>query len=84
MSPCPTFYNTFELWRNRIEDLPEEHDPTDRTQATAQAFRNDAIPVGLFYKEVRPTLDSHTQVTNHPFKPGARDFDVQSLLEIYR
>jgi 2-oxoglutarate ferredoxin oxidoreductase subunit beta len=84
MSPCPTFYNTFDLWRSQVEDLPEDHDLTDRTQAIAQAFCEDGIPVGLFYRDTRPTLESHTRVTNHPFKPGARDFEVRSLLEIYR
>jgi 2-oxoglutarate ferredoxin oxidoreductase subunit beta len=84
MSPCPTFYNTFDLWRPRIEDLPEDHDSSDRMAALAQAFRDDAMPVGVFYREVRPTLDSHTRVTNHPLKPGAYAFDTRSLLEIYR
>jgi 2-oxoglutarate ferredoxin oxidoreductase subunit beta len=84
MSPCPTFYNTFDLWRPRIEDLPEAHDPADRMQALAQAFRHDSIPVGLFYREIRPTLESHTRVTEHPLKGDSRDFDVQALLESYR
>jgi 2-oxoglutarate ferredoxin oxidoreductase subunit beta len=84
MSPCPTFYNTFDLWRPKIENLPEGHDHTDRVQALSQAFRDDAIPVGLFYKEIRPTLLSHTKVTNHPLKDGAHDFDVLALLESYR
>ena len=84
MRPCPTFYNTFDLWRPKLQKLPEEHDPSDRTQALAQAFRDDAIPVGLFYEEVRPTLESHTRVTNHPLKQDAKDFDVQALLESYR
>jgi 2-oxoglutarate ferredoxin oxidoreductase subunit beta len=84
MSPCPTFYNTFDLWRPIIEELPEEHDPSDRAQAMAQAFRDDAIPVGVFYREQRPTLDSQTRVTNHPLKEDAQDYDVRSLLEIYR
>ena len=84
MSPCPTFNNTLVQWRGEVEDLPQDHDPTDRTQAIAQAFRTDALPVGLFYKEVRPTLDSHTRVTNHPLKPGAYDVDVRELLESYR
>jgi 2-oxoglutarate ferredoxin oxidoreductase subunit beta len=84
MSPCPTFYNTFDLWRPLIEKLPEDHDPGDRIQALSQAFREDAIPVGVFYRDLRPTLDSQVKVTNHPFKPGAYDFDTRSLLEIYR
>jgi 2-oxoglutarate ferredoxin oxidoreductase subunit beta len=84
MSPCPTFYNTFDVWRPRIEDLPEDHDPNDRTAALALAFRDDAIPVGVFYREIRPTLDSHTRVTNHPLKEGAFDFDARDLLASYR
>jgi 2-oxoglutarate ferredoxin oxidoreductase subunit beta len=84
MSPCPTFYNTFDLWRPIIEELPEDYDNADRMQALSQAFRTDALPVGVFYKKVRPTLDSHTRVTNHPLKDGARDFDVRALLESYR
>jgi 2-oxoglutarate ferredoxin oxidoreductase subunit beta len=84
MSPCPTFYNTFDLWRPKIEDLPPNHDASDRVQALQQAFREDSIPVGLFYREIRPTLESHTRVINHPFKAGAQDFDPQALLESYR
>jgi 2-oxoglutarate ferredoxin oxidoreductase subunit beta len=84
MSPCPTFYNTFDLWRPIIEELPDDHDPADRMQALSQAFRTDALPVGLFYKDSRPTLDSHTRVTNHPLKDGAQDFDARALLESYR
>jgi 2-oxoglutarate ferredoxin oxidoreductase subunit beta len=84
MSPCPTFNNTYDSWRDEIQDLPGDHDATDRMQALAQAFRTDAIPVGLFYKEVRPTLESHTRVTDHALKDGGRDFDVRALLETYR
>lgn len=84
MSPCPTFYNTFDLWRGKIRDLPNDHDPSDRMQAMAQAFRDETIPVGVFYREVRPTLESHTHVTDHPMKANGRDFDVRALLEIYR
>jgi hypothetical protein len=43
--------------------------------------------VGVFYREERPTLDSQTQVTDHPLKNGSRAaaaFDVQALLESYR
>ncbi len=84
MSPCPTFYNTFDLWRPKLEDLPESHDPADLMQALVQAFRDDAIPVGVFHRQVRPTLESHTHVANHPLKAAARDFDPRALLESYR
>ena len=71
-------------WEEKIEDLPDDHDPSDRMQAMAQAFQDETIPVGLFYQELRPTLESHTHVTDHPMKANGRDFDVRALLEIYR
>jgi 2-oxoglutarate ferredoxin oxidoreductase subunit beta len=84
MSPCPTFYNTFDLWRPRIEDLPESHDPADLMQAMSQALRDDKIPVGLFHRQMRPTLEGHTRVTNHPLKADTRKFDPHGLLQSYR
>jgi 2-oxoglutarate ferredoxin oxidoreductase subunit beta len=84
MSPCPTFNNTFDQWRSEIVDLPDDHDVRNRTAALEQAFRTDAIPVGIFCQEVRPTMESHTRVTDHPFRDGGREFDVRELLETYR
>jgi 2-oxoglutarate ferredoxin oxidoreductase subunit beta len=84
MSPCPTFHNTFDLWRGTTEELPADHDPSDRMHAMAQAYRDDAIPLGVFYRKLRPTLDSHTRVVNHPLKEGWYDFDVRNLLSMYR
>jgi len=84
MSPCPTFNNTFDSWRGAVVDLPEEHNPGDRMAAISQAFRTDAIPLGLFYKELRHTLESHTRVTAHPLKASEREFDVRALLATYR
>jgi len=85
MSPCPTFNNTYDQWRGKVESLPADHNPGDRLQAMAQALRDDAIPQGVFFREMRPTLESHTKVTDHPAKGGARaGFDVRGLLESYR
>ena len=85
MSPCPTFNNTFDQWRGKVESLPADHNPADRLQAMAQALRVDAIPQGVFFQETRPTLESHTQVVDHPAKGGGGVvFDVRGLLEGYR
>ncbi len=86
MSPCVTFNNTFAAWRERVTDLPPDHDPGDRMAALTQAMRQDAIPLGLFYREPdpRPTLDSCVYVADHPLRGESRPFDVQALLETYR
>jgi len=83
MSPCPTFNNTFDLWRGQIARLPEGYDPSSRLHAMEQAFRTDAIPVGLFFQEERPTMDGQIHVTDHPAR-STRRYDPQALLETYR
>ncbi len=85
MSPCPMFNNNQDLWRGKVQSLPADHNPGDRLQAMAQAIREDAMPLGVFYREVRPTLESHTRVTDHPAKGDAgAGFDVRGLLGSYR
>jgi 2-oxoglutarate ferredoxin oxidoreductase subunit beta len=84
MSPCPTFNSTFDLWRGRVMSLPPDHDVANWLQAMEQAHRDDAIPLGVFYRRTRPTLESHTRVTRHPLSADSAPFDVQAMLETYR
>jgi len=84
MSPCPTFNNTFDTWREKVAALPADHDADNWLQALAQAHREDAIPLGVYYRSTRQTLENHTHVTAHPLRGGEAPFDVRSLLLTYR
>jgi 2-oxoglutarate ferredoxin oxidoreductase subunit beta len=57
--PCVTFnyLNTYEWFRQRICKLEETgHDYTDKQKALQKSFEwGDHIPIGVFYKEERPT-----------------------------
>jgi 2-oxoglutarate ferredoxin oxidoreductase subunit beta len=57
--PCVTFnyLNTYEWFRQRIYKLEETgHDYTDKQKALQKSFEwGDHIPIGVFYKEERPT-----------------------------
>jgi len=79
LSPCVTFYNTFSLYRERVTDLPADHDPGDKMQAMAQALREDALPLGLFYQEERHVFSDAVRVTL-----DSGSFDLNELLEEYR
>ncbi len=79
LSPCVTFYDTFSLYRERVTDLPADHDPSDKMQALAQALREDALPLGLFYRETRTVFSDVVRVTS---QDGAGD--VAQVLEEYR
>ncbi len=60
--PCVTFDKTDKTYvRSDLEvrDLPEDHDPSDRMAAMAQAAKAEAPGLGLYYREERATL-GHT------------------------
>jgi len=79
LSPCVTFYDTFSLYREQVTDLPADHDPSDKMQALAQALREDALPLGLFYRQTRTVFTDVVRVTS---QDGAGD--VAQVLEEYR
>jgi 2-oxoglutarate ferredoxin oxidoreductase subunit beta len=57
ISPCTTFYDTYDLWRERVEPVPEGHDVTDRAAAFRLALEVDRGYIGLFYREERPSFE---------------------------
>ena len=63
--PCVTFnyLNTYEWFRQRIYKLEETgHDYTDKQKALQKSFEwGDHIPIGVFYKEERPTYRDNLQ-----------------------
>ena len=61
--PCVTFnyLNTYEWFRKRVYKLEETgHDASDRKKALEKSFEwGDRIPIGIFYKEERPTFQDN-------------------------
>jgi 2-oxoglutarate ferredoxin oxidoreductase subunit beta len=64
--PCITFnkLNTFQWFQQRVYKLEDSgHDPKNKDVALAKAFEQEKtnyerLPIGLFYKEERPTYES--------------------------
>jgi len=88
LQPCVSFnhLNTYQWYRQRVKDISAMpgYDPADREKAMALAGRwGDVIPVGLFYREVRPTFaDSLPQLACGPLatRPiGA--IDIRRLMD---
>jgi 2-oxoglutarate ferredoxin oxidoreductase subunit beta len=66
LSPCVTFDKTNKTYANldlEVRDLPDDHDPSDRMAAMAEAAKADTPSLGLFYREERATLgDAMTEI----------------------
>ena len=62
-SPCTTYNDTYDILKgNRRKgipgiawEVPEDHDPSSR-QSADDLLDRPGIPLGLIYKEDRPTL----------------------------
>lgn len=57
LSPCVTFYDTYDRFRQITKPLPAEHNPRDRASAIQYAMDEQTLYLGLYYQEARPTLD---------------------------
>jgi 2-oxoglutarate ferredoxin oxidoreductase subunit beta len=85
--PCVTFnyLNTYEWFRSRIYKLEETgHDITDRQKALEKSFEwGDRIPIGIFYKEDKPTYRDNLphlkgiSLTKMPIQ----DIDISEVIE---
>jgi len=85
--PCVTFnyLNTYDWCKERVYKLEEEgHDSADRRRALEKSLEwDDRIPIGVFYREKRPTYRDklpHVKgkaLTELPID----DVDISSILE---
>lgn len=79
LSPCPTFYNTFDAWDSSVTPIAPDHDPHDRMQALGLAMDTDKQYIGVFYEQERPTMDEAArQLTQQ-----ARTFDLDKYMARY-
>ncbi len=79
LSPCPTFYNTFDAWDSSVTPIAPDHDPHDRMQALGLAMDTDKQYMGVFYEQERPTMDAAArQLTQQ-----ARPFDLDKYMASY-
>jgi 2-oxoglutarate ferredoxin oxidoreductase subunit beta len=87
LQPCVTFnyLNTYDWFKERIYKLEEEnYDETDHQNAIKKSLEwGDRIPVGVFYREERPTfLDGLPQVKDQALaKAQIERVSIESLLE---
>ncbi|GAC1399841.1 MAG: 2-oxoacid:ferredoxin oxidoreductase subunit beta [Ktedonobacteraceae bacterium] len=77
LSPCPTFYHTFDAWDASVTPIAADHDITNRTQAMALAMETNKQYIGLLYQEERPTMDQAA----HQLVQQAKAFDINQYMK---
>jgi 2-oxoacid:acceptor oxidoreductase, beta subunit, pyruvate/2-ketoisovalerate family len=86
LQPCVTFNrkNTYEWFSKRVYKLEEtDHDATNKQAAFLKSLEwNYRIPIGLFYREARPTYeDDLPQIAETPLaRQRIEDIDIRTLM----
>ncbi len=87
ISPCPTFnkVNTFDFYKELIEEIPAEHDTTDLNAALAIALKakEGKAPTGLLYQVQAPTLVDRLDDIRKK-AGGSADYDINKIMDAYR
>jgi 2-oxoglutarate ferredoxin oxidoreductase subunit beta len=84
--PCVTFneINTYGWFKEHTYELPESYEPADRLEALRKAFENDPMPLGIFYKEERPTFEEQNRRTKRALHHINHDLALlQKLFDTY-
>lgn len=85
MSPCPTFYNTYDPWKESFVPLPEDWDDSDRIKAidmTMEETMEGVFHSGIFYQENRATyMDKVHSVFSKA--RGDKTATIEALLDQY-
>jgi 2-oxoglutarate ferredoxin oxidoreductase subunit beta len=79
LSPCPTFYHTFDAWDAAVTPIPADHDTHDRLKAVGLAMETEKQFVGLFYQEDRPTMDEAA----HHLVQQSKSFNIEQYISRY-
>jgi len=79
LSPCPTYFHTFDAWDAATVPLPAEHDPSNKVQAITLAMETEKQYTGLFYCEERPTMDQMA----HELITRSKKFQIEEYIGRY-
>jgi 2-oxoglutarate ferredoxin oxidoreductase subunit beta len=64
LQPCPSFnkLNTFQWYSDHVYYIEEGHDASDRVQAFKRACEVEKLPLGIFYKNEKPSFHENLHV----------------------
>jgi 2-oxoglutarate ferredoxin oxidoreductase subunit beta len=88
LQPCITFnkQNTYAWFNERIYELPSDIDKSDKFLGWQKANEwGEKIPLGVFYKEDKPTFEELLELTENPVdRDLSKPINISSILKKYR
>lgn len=81
-SPCVTFYDTYDHFKEVTKPLPTDHNPSNRGKAMEYAMSDNPLYLGIYYEEDRPTYDDAFSGVRQKATKGA--YSIEKLMDKYR
>lgn len=78
LNPCPTFHDTWKEYPAKVVEIGSDHNPADLNAATNLVCREDKIPIGVIFRQNRPTLTDRTS------RPPQQKLEMGPLLNTFR
>jgi 2-oxoglutarate ferredoxin oxidoreductase subunit beta len=76
-SPCTEFHNTYNLYDDLVDDMPEGWDTSDKHAAINLAATEERVHLGVFHQEQRPIYEEQAR----HFVEEQTAFDMESYLQ---
>jgi len=73
LSPCITFNNLYQYFKQTLQPIPRDHDATDITAAMALALVDPTLYHGIFYASPRPCYEDTIAHLSAEAKKGYTD-----------
>jgi 2-oxoglutarate ferredoxin oxidoreductase subunit beta len=87
LSPCPTYnkFETFEFWKGRVEEIPEDHDVTNKIAALAiseEGMKYEHVPIGVLYEVSKPTYEDQVRNVKERYHSVPADqFELNKIFD---
>lgn len=81
-SPCVTFYDTYDHFKQVTKPLPAEHNPSDKASAMKYAMDDESLFLGVYFQEDRPTYDDAYSGIRQKATKG--DYSLEKVMSKYR
>jgi 2-oxoglutarate ferredoxin oxidoreductase subunit beta len=78
LNPCPTYHDTWKEYQSNVVEIESDYDATNGGAAFELLREQEKIPIGLIFKQNRPTLTERLRVS------PPEKLQLKELLSTYR
>lgn len=80
LSPCVTFFDTYDFYKQQVKELPSDYDPTDMHLALRYATDMEHRWVGVLFKTYKPTFEERVQAIREQAMKRYQNVTLKDLL----